>query len=99
MEGDNLFMKKRNKKFIAYFDRFLLLVAIVAPMTNLPQLYKIFSLKDATGVSLFSWILYALFVVPWIIYGILHKDKPITITNILWFITNSWIAIGVFIYG
>ena len=63
--------------WVNFLDNLLLVIAVVGPLMNIPQVYKIFSLKNAAGVSTLSFSLFATFDIPWIIYGIVHKEKPI----------------------
>ena len=65
---------------------------------NLPQLIKILDTKDASGVSLTSWIGFSIFSLVWLIYGLVHKEKPIIFMNFALLIVQSLIAIGTFIY-
>ena len=37
--------------------------------------------------------------IPLLIYGIVHRDAPITISYTMWFVINATIAIGVLLYG
>jgi len=85
-------------KWIKFLDRFLIIVAVVGPLMVLPQILKIFMLKDAMGVSALSWGLFALFDIPWIIYGAVHKEKPIIIAYSLWLVTNLIVVVGALIY-
>ena len=85
-------------KWIRFLDRFLIVVAIFGPLIALPQIFRIFAFKSAAGVSGLSWGLYALFNIPWFIYGIVHKDKPIVISYLLSFIANLTVLIGTLIY-
>jgi len=85
-------------KWIKFFDRFLLFVAIVSPLMVLPQILKIYVEHDTSGVSTLTWGLFALFNIPWVGYGILHKDKPIAIGYSLWFVANLVVLIGALIY-
>ncbi len=85
-------------KWIKILDDILMAVAIIGPLMNLPQIYKIYSEQIASGLSLISWSLYAICDIPWIIYGIVHKEKPIMIAYILWFLTNMTVVIGIFLF-
>lgn len=80
-------------------DRLVLLAGIVSPMMTLPQIYKIYSTQEAMGVSALSWGAFALLDVPWVVYGIVHRDRAITITYILWTLMNVTVACGAIIYG
>jgi len=84
--------------WIRFLDNFLLVIAVIGPLNNLPQIIKIFTSKTSSGVSTLTFSLFALFNIPWIIYGIAHKEKPIIIAFSLWFITNLTVVIGTIIY-
>jgi uncharacterized protein with PQ loop repeat len=79
--------------------RITLLVGIVGPFGNIPQIVKIFATRDATGVSLLTWIFPVIFDIPFILWGIVRKDIPVTVTYSLWFISSSIVVIGTLIYG
>ena len=51
-----------------------------------------------SGISLITWLMYSVFDIPWIVYGFVHKEKPIIITYTLWFIVNMAVVIGSIIY-
>lgn len=89
-----------SKKFwIRFLDKLLLVVAAVSPFMTLPQIIQIFANKSAGDLSLFSWGMYTFFNIPWMIYGFVHKDKPIIIAYILWFIMNLTVTIGILLYS
>ena len=85
-------------KWIRFLDKFLIVVAVLGPLIAMPQILQIFITQNATGVSSLSWGLYALFNVPWFVYGIVHKDKPIIISYLLSFIANITVLTGTLIY-
>ena len=85
-------------KWINFLDKFLIVVAVIGPLIALPQIIRIFVFNSAAGVSGLSWGLYALFNIPWFIYGIVHKDKPIMITYSLSFVANLTVLTGTLIY-
>ena len=86
---------EKHKRFV---DKIIYVIGVIGPVMTLPQILKIFILKDAAGVSAVSWLAYAIVSLFWIYYGILHKEKPIIITYVLWFVMNSLVAIGAFMY-
>jgi uncharacterized protein with PQ loop repeat len=89
-----------SKKFwIRFLDKLLIFVAAVSPFMTLPQIILIFSTKSAESLSLFSWGMYTFFNIPWIIYGFVHKDRPIMIAYILWFIMNLTVTVGILLYS
>lgn len=85
-------------KWISFLDKFLVMVAIVAPLMTLPQIVKIFTERNASSISLFTWLMYTIFDLPWIVYGIVHKEKPIIITYTLWALVNSMVIVGYIIF-
>lgn len=88
-------VKSMGKKVL---DDMIMVIAIFGPLANVSQIIKIFSARDAGGLSGFSWALYATFNVVWIIYGIVHKEKPILISSVLWLITQLIVLAGIIIY-
>jgi len=88
-----------SKEFISGYDKFLTVFASVAPFVLLPQIIIIFVTKSVAGLSLITWSLLTLFTIPWIIYGFLHKEKPIIITYLLFLLLNLAVVVGIIIYG
>ena len=80
-------------------DSSVYIVGILGPVASLPQLYKIYASHSAAGIAVVTWVLWAIFDVPWIAYGVAHKETPITVTYTLWFILNILIALGAVLYG
>ena len=95
---DKLKAYPHSKKWIRFLDKFLLVVAVLSPLVTLPQILKIYVEQNSSGVSALIWGLFAFFNIPWIVYGVVHKDKPISIGYSLWFVTNVVIAVGALIY-
>lgn len=87
------------EKFRNFYDKLIYFVAFATPITNLPQLFEVWYSKSAQGVSFISWTMFAVISVTWLIYGIIHKEKPIIFMNALLIIVQSLIAIGAFVYG
>lgn len=86
-------------KRIKFLDNMLLLIASISPLSTVPQIIKIYATKNAIGVSKLTFSLFALFDIPWIIYGVVHKEKPIIIAYSLWLIANITIVTGTLIYA
>ncbi len=87
------------EKFKRFYDKFIYVIVVIAPITNIPQLLRVWTEKDVSGVSSLSWFLFSGISVTWLIYGILHKDKHILLMNALLMIVQALIAIGAIIYG
>lgn len=80
-------------------DRVVLIIGILGPLMTIPQILKIHLLQDASGVSVISWSAYTLLDFPWILYGLVHHDRPIFVTYTLWVIMNSLVVAGAIMYG
>ena len=80
-------------------DKFIYIVVFVDIIMTLPQLLQIFLEKDASGVSALSWGTYIVTSGFWLMYGLIHKIKPIILSSIFWICIQVFIVIGVFIYG
>lgn len=83
--------KNRTKRFVDYL---MYVVGFVQPLGLLPQLYRIYILHTALGVSVLTWALFAFFNVLWAVYGIVHREKPLIIAYILIAILDAAIAVG-----
>lgn len=88
-----------NKTFIRLIDEGAYVFGIAGPLFSIPQLYEIWSTQNAQGVSLFSWSSFTIASFFWIIYGITHKEKPIIISQILWFVLQGLIVVGILLYS
>ena len=81
------------------FDLVIYFAAIVAPVMTVPQLYKIWSDKQVSGVSIQTWATYSAISLIWVLYGIKIKAKPIILTNALLLLIDTLIVIGVIVYS
>lgn len=79
-------------------DDLMYVVALIAPIMTIPQLLQIWTQKSTQGVSITTWGAYALVSGLWLIYGIVHKEKPFILTQFLLLILDSLIVIGVLFY-
>jgi uncharacterized protein with PQ loop repeat len=66
-------------------DDVMIFIAVIYPLSIIPQVVKIVQIQDASSISVISFGLKACFSIPWIYYGIKHKSNPIILSNILWF--------------
>lgn len=86
-------------KLKRFIDKFIYIVAIFGMVMTIPQITKIWIGKNAAGVSAISWGAYLVGAVFWLIYGILHKEKPIIFTYSIWIFLEIFIIIGTVMYG
>lgn len=74
-------------------------LSFAIPLSAFPQIWEIYSNKNVGGVSLLSWVLYLLGAIPFLMYGIIHKQKEIIILNASWITTELVIVVGILLYG
>ncbi len=74
-------------------------IGVLGPLITVPQAFKIWTEKTAEGVSITSWLGLFCIAIAWIIYGVAHKDKPITLTNIGFAAVQFFIVLGIIMYG
>ena len=90
--------KEQRTTYTVFLDKLTFVVGIIGPFTVLPQIYTIYSTKSAAGVSATTWALIFVVTFPWILYGLAHKEKNITVSFILWEVMNATVFIGALIY-
>lgn len=74
------------------------IAAVIHPLSAVPQVYSIYSTQDVSGISLLTWLGFMLLGLIFLSYGILHKIRPLIVTQVLWFIVDFLVVIGVIIY-
>ena len=89
----------KEDKLKDFMDKSIYIVAIVTPLLTIPQILLIWIEKDATNISLITWIGYFIAALFWLSYGIVHRAIPIILTNSLWIILKAFVIILTFIYG
>jgi len=93
------YYRKQNAKVNSgYIGKLVLVAAIVEPLMTIPQIYQIWSNKQAQGVSLLSWSFYLIAAVIWLFYGIKVKDKAVVIASILWVLVECLVVVGIIVY-
>lgn len=80
-------------------DKIIYVVGILGPIMTLHQIYKIWWEQNAAGVSAISWVTYLIVAITWVIYGIMHKEKPIIVIYAFWILLDILIVAGVLIYA
>ncbi len=82
-----------------FINRIIFIVAAVQPLGGIPQVYTIFKHQDATGLSITSWIIYVLFDLAWLWYGISNRQKAVIISATLFSIIESIVIVGALLFG
>ena len=82
-----------------YVDEAIYPIGVLAPLLTVPQLLEVWISKEAAGLSLLTWSSWTFFSAFWIIYGIMHKEKPIIISNIAWLLIELGVVAGIILYN
>ena len=86
-------------KWIRFLDHSILAIAIIGPVMNLPQILKIYLNHSAAGVSALTFSLLFVISIVWLIYGVVHQEKPIIASSSLWLVSHAFVIAGAIMYG
>jgi uncharacterized protein with PQ loop repeat len=89
---------RKKDKVTKNYNKLVYLVGIAGPLASIPQIIQIWFNQTAAGVSITSWTIYMAFAFVWLGYGVVHKYKPIILTNTLWIIFEAIIILGALLY-
>ena len=87
---------EKRKKII---DTLVYVAGFFGLAMTIPQIMKIWIEKNASGVSAISWGSYFVIGLVMISYAVVHKEKPLIVTYVLWEIFYVFIIAGALIYG
>jgi uncharacterized protein with PQ loop repeat len=74
-------------------------LAIGGPLAMLPQVIQLYSERNASGLALPTWVLFLCFNAVWCMYGIVHKDRPIILTNMVLAALNFSVVAGILLFS
>jgi uncharacterized protein with PQ loop repeat len=80
-------------------DHLTYFAAVAEPLVTIPQVYAIFSTKDASGISISAWLGFECFTTIWIWYALVHKEKMILVYQGLFWILDGMVIIGAILYS
>jgi len=84
---------------MSFLDKAIYAIGILGPILVLPQLLKIWTTQDATGVSLITWTVWVFVDIVWIVYGFAHKVMPIIVSHVAYTLTTAGVVLGILLYG
>lgn len=88
-----------SRKDRSLIDHVMLVASVIYPMTVVPQIYRLYTTQDASGLSLTMWVGFLLFGVIFMLYAITHKIKPNIISQTIWAIADLIMIVGIVIYS
>jgi uncharacterized protein with PQ loop repeat len=86
---------------LRHFEIFMLTMGIIGPLATAPQLVKLYHTHShhAHGLSLSSWIAYSFLALLWFLYGLVHKNAPIWVGNLIGLVMDLLMVIGILIHA
>lgn len=94
LEKEEIENNEALKKFI---NKFIYFVGGFGVVVIIPQVIKIWINNEVEGVSLTTWGGFLIASFFWLIYGLIHKEKPIIYTNAVVCILDFLIILGIII--
>lgn len=85
-------------RFVRILDKVIYLAAFISLAMMAPQIWRIYSEKNADGFEPASWLTFSIMNIPWIIYGFVHKEMPIAITYTAWMFVNFAVFVATVLY-
>lgn len=85
-------------KKIFDYEKAMVVVSLIEPVLTLPQVYHLYSVRNALGLSLTSWVFYVFSTLAWLAWGLKHKLKPIYIPQFFWLAIEALMIIGIIRY-
>ncbi|HVW82515.1 MAG TPA: hypothetical protein VHC68_01025 [Candidatus Paceibacterota bacterium] len=76
-------------------DYVIYVAAIAQPLALVPQALLVLDDGSASGASPLTWGLLGIIGIMWVFYGIVHKEKPIVLSNTLSVVLDFTIVYGI----
>ena len=83
---------------IHFLDDVVTILSYLMPLSAIPQIYTIYSTQNASGVSVITWSIWLIATIPLILYGMVHKVKPIITMYSLWIVMYIIVIVGAILY-
>ena len=84
--------KARSKQLVSYL---MYAVAVIMPLSNYPQIQKLYTTHVTSGLSIQTWMMYLLFGFIPLAYALVNGIRPLIISNILWTGVNLIMIFGI----
>ncbi len=92
-------MGNKTQKQSGTLYRLTLVAAVVQPLMTVPQVVQLYATHDASGLSLITWLGYAIIGLVFLAYGIKYRLVPIATTQVIWFVLQISIVVGILIWS
>ena len=78
-------------------EKTLGVMSIATLLATVPQVFNVWSSRNASGVSLISWVAYFVAACLWMIHGVRRRDRSIYLPCIGWILLDAAIVIGILV--
>ena len=86
-------------KRVRFLDSVIYVLAVVIPLMTIPQILLIWVNKSAQNVSIITWWAFLFSSTMWLMYSVVHKEKPLIINSTLWIALELIVIIEIIIFG
>jgi uncharacterized protein with PQ loop repeat len=86
------------KKKITIIDRCMMVASAIYPFTVMPQIVSIYTQHNVEGISLVSWLGFMSFGTIFLTYALVHRIKPLIVSQVLWMVVDISVVVGVLMY-
>lgn len=76
-----------------------MVLGVSSVLAIIPQAVEIWAEKNAAQVSLITWSYFTMYVIVMLIYGLVHKEKPIIMTYATNVIIYVVVVTGIVLYS
>ena len=83
---------------VSGLERILRVLSVFTMLMTVPQVLTIWVGRDASGVSLVSWISYLFSACLWFVYGVRQHDKTIYLACIGWILLDLAVVAGIIVH-
>ena len=87
-----------NNELKTFINKFIYFIGGFGAAVIIPQVTRIWFTKDVDGVSLTTWAGFLIASVFWLIYGLVHREKPIIYTNAVVCVLDFLIVLGILLH-
>lgn len=83
---------------VRILDYLVLTAGFIGPLFSLPQILTVWRDHTTDGLSLTTWISYAVLSLISVTYAIVHREKYLLVGDGLFLLVNSAIVLGILLY-
>ncbi len=89
---------KKPTKDTSFLYRLTLVAAVAQPLMTLPQAVQLYTTHDTSGLSLATWLGYAVIGLVFLAYGLKYHLVPIVMAQTIWFVLQMSVVVGILLY-